>query len=63
VTQPSSFERGGPVGSHTVADLRSAVRKLLGIIAKLRAENTRLQRDNDQLRAANEWLARQVVER
>jgi hypothetical protein len=61
MTQPSSFERGGPVTPHTVSDLRSAVRKLLGIIAKLRAENARLQRDNDQLRVANEWLARQVT--
>jgi hypothetical protein len=58
---PSSFERGGPVTPHTVSDLRSAVRKLLGIIAKLRAENDRLQRDNASLQAANEYLARQVT--
>lgn len=58
---PSSFERGGPVTPHTVSDLRSAVRKLLGIIAKLRAENARLQRDIAQLQELNEYLARQVT--
>lgn len=60
---PSSFERGGPVTPHTISDLRSAVRKLLGIVAKLRTENARLQRDIASLQAANEYLARKVVER